>query len=118
MPPKPSVSKTVKSNRASKTVKSNRASSKTRKTPRRSVKKSPSSSLKSRRSSLNMGPKVAVFQQSYSYSSNPMPGTPYGHLTRMMISNGKGKKMEANLNRHGVPINVKQSPVSIKRLNM
>jgi hypothetical protein len=36
----------------------------------------------------------------------------------MMISNGKGKKMEANLNRHGVPINVKQSPVSLKRLNM
>lgn len=97
MPPKPHSSKSIKSSRAS--------SSKTRK----SVKKSPRASVKSRRSSLNLGPKVAVFQQSYSYSSNPMPGMPYGHLTRMMISNGKGKKMEANLNRDGAPINVKQS---------
>jgi hypothetical protein len=109
MPPKSRVSKTVKSKRTS--------SSKTRKSTSSSAK-SPRSSVKSRQSSLNLGPKVAVFQQSYSYSSNPMPGTPYGHLTRMMISNGKGKKMEANLNRHGVPINVKQSPVSLKRLNM
>jgi hypothetical protein len=61
---------------------------------------------------------VAVFQQSYSFSSNPMPGMPYGHLTRTMISNGKGQKMEANLNRNGAPINVKQSPVTVKRLNM
>ena len=67
---------------------------------------------------MNLGPKVTVFQQSYSYSSNPTPGMPYGHLTRMMLSNGKGRKMEANLNRHGVPINVKQSPVTAKRLNM
>lgn len=100
MPPKPRSTKSVKSSRAS--------SSKTRR----------SSRVKSRRSPLNLRPKVAVFQQSYSYSSNPMPGMPHGHVTRMMFSNGKGKKMEANLNRHGVPINVKQSPVSLKRLNM
>jgi len=111
MPPKSRSSKTVKSSRSS--------YSKTRKSPRSSVKsnrsssKSPRSSVKSRRSLFSMGPKVAVFQQSYSYSSNPMPGMPYGHITRMMISNGKGKKMEANLNRHGAPINVKRSPVSV-----
>ena len=106
MPPK---SRSAKSRIAS--------SSKTRKSVSKKAK-SARSSVKSRRSSINIEPKMAVFQQTYSYSSNPMPGMPYGHLTRMMFSNGKGKKMEANLNRHGVPINVKQSPVSTKRLNM
>lgn len=86
---------------------------------RKSVRKSGrSSSRASSRASKKpnsksiIRPKITVFQQSYSYSSNPEPGMPYGHLVRAFYENGKGKKMEANLNKAGKPINIKRSPVA------
>ena len=56
-------------------------------------------------------PRVRIFQQSLTYSSNPLPGQPYGRVVKMSYENGKSKKTELNLNRHGMPVNVKQTPV-------
>lgn len=54
-------------------------------------------------------PLIAVFKQSYSYSSNPAPGMPYGHVVAISYKNGKTKKMESELNKQGLPINSKRS---------
>ena len=67
---------------------------------------------KSRKSVVN--PSVRIFQQSYSYSSNPAAGKPYGHLVRVLYENGKEVRTEADLNKAGKPINNKhnkQTPV-------
>ena len=54
-------------------------------------------------------PLIAVFKQSYSYSSNPAPGMPFGQVVAISYKNGKTKKMEAELNKQGLPINTKRS---------
>jgi len=63
------------------------------------------------RKSKKNGSSIRVFQQSYSYSSNPAPGKPYGHLVKVSYANGKGQRSEANLDKSGKPINIKTTPV-------
>ena len=77
-------------------------------TTRRSGRKS---GRKSRKSAAVKPPAVSIFQQSYTYSSHPAPGRPYGHLVRVSYENGKGVRAEANLNKAGKPIKLKQTPV-------
>ena len=76
-----------------------------KKTLRKSIRRSKPISTR------NSTPKVLIFQQSLTYSSNPNPGQPYGRIVRVSYENGKSKKMEINLNKAGKPVNIKQTPV-------
>ena len=62
------------------------------------------SSVKSRRSSLNNKPHIRIFQQSMTYTSNPVPGNPYGRVVTVAINDGKKMKSVSDLNKNGQPI--------------
>jgi len=50
---------------------------------------------------VNNKPKVSIFQQSLSYTSNPLPGNPYGKIVTVAINNGKKMESVALLNKNG-----------------
>ena len=90
--------------------KSNNASTKRASTKRASTKRK-RASTKSKRNSLM--PQVSIYSKSFSYTSSPEKGEPYGKMTAISVNNGKGKKIVSLLNKNGKPFNTKTSPLKL-----
>jgi hypothetical protein len=73
------------------------SSSKKRATTKRASTKRASTK---RASAKNM-PSVKILQRSVFYTSNPLPGNPYGKVVSVSINNGKKTQSVSNLNKNG-----------------
>jgi len=66
-----------------------------------SSRKGKKASLKSKTMRNNLKPHVTIVKRVVSFTSNPNPGKPYGHVVTMAYHNGKTVKSETNLNKYG-----------------
>ena len=77
---------------------------KSKSTRKSSRKTKRSSTLKSRPAVTVNEPRISIFRQSLTYTSNPLPGNPYGRVVTLAFNNGKKMKSVSNLNKNGQPI--------------